>query len=444
MRLGRVQLALAAAILASCQLSIFAAELLLAVVAVVFAARLAAGHTSFPRLPLDGPILAFAVWTLLSASFSPQPLVSYESAKKLVLFLLLYVMVDTASARERRERLVDAALLGGVALGAGALAQFYLLGFDTVNHRPTSFLGHYMTASGLSMSVLVLAAARLVLAPGVWALPSRHDLGRLALVASGVALLTTLQALGLFAVEADRLFVAGLGLAAMHLVTTDGPWRGPATGSTLAAAALLVSSWSLVISRTRNAWLGALLGLAVVAVLRAPRTLWVLAAFLAALAVVRPQTVVDRLTVTDASSVDRYYMWQAGIDMIRDKPVFGQGPGTILSRYPLYRWPQAPNTQAPHLHDNALQIAAERGLPCLGFWIWWVASALADAWREWRRPGSRGAWTAAATLAVLSAVMVAGLFEYNFGDSEVLLFVLSMTALPYGARRESQSTIAPA
>jgi hypothetical protein len=45
--------------------------------------------------------------------------------------------------------------------GAGALLQYYLQGFDTPNNRPRSFLGHYMTASGLSMCVLCLAAARL-------------------------------------------------------------------------------------------------------------------------------------------------------------------------------------------------------------------------------------------------------------------------------------------
>jgi O-antigen ligase len=137
-------------------------------------------------------------------------------------------------------------------------------------------------------------------------------------------------------------------------------------------------------------------------------------------------------------------MWQAGVDMIRDRPVFGQGPGTILSRYPLYRWPQAPNTQAPHLHDNALQIAAERGIPCLGFWLWWIASAMGDAYREWRRPRSTGRWAAGATLAAITAMMVAGLFEYNFGDSEVLLLVLAVAGLPYGLRRERQSTIAAA
>ncbi len=391
MTLDRAQFALVAAVVATCQVSIFVAQVLLTAALVVYAARLALGRTAWPRLPLDGPTLAFGVWTLLSAAFSTDPVLSDHSAKKLVLFLLLYVAVDSATRFRQREQLVDAALLGSLILGGGALVQYFLLGFDTLITRPTSFLGHYMTASGLSMLGLVLAAARLVLRRGRAAGPS---------------------------------------------------WPPPALRTSLAAAAFVVSAWALLISRTRNAWLGALAGLAVVGVLRAPKTLWLLASGLLLIVVVRPAPLMDRLTLTDASSVDRYYMWQAGIDMIRDRPVFGQGPGMILSRYPIYRWAEAPNAQAPHLHDNALQIAAERGLPCLAFWLWWMAAAMGDAFREWRRGASGTAWTAAAALGVLTSMMVAGLFEYNFGDSEVFMFVLVVTAFPYALRRERRVTIA--
>ena len=176
------------------------------------------------------------------------------------------------------------------------------------------------------------------------------------------------------------------------------------------------------------------------AVLRAPRTLWLLGAAAAASSWCSgPAGVASRLTIERRQHRDRYYMWQAGIDMILDKPVFGQGPGMILDTYPRYRWAEAPNPRAPHLHNNALQIAAERGLPCLVFWLWWVAAVMADAWRESRpallaaRPG---AWCAAGTLGVLVAVLAGGLFEYNFGDSEVLMFILLVSALPYALRRE--------
>ena len=190
-------------------------------------------------------------------------------------------------------------------------------------------------------------------------------------------------------------------------------------------------------SQTRSAWVGAVLGLAVIAVLRAPRLLWLLGAAAAAVVLLRPASVTSRLTILDESSRDRYYMWQAGVDMVLDKPVFGQGPGMILAVYPRYRWPEAPNPRQPHLHNNLLQVAAERGLPGLAFFLWWAVAALAAALREARRGASEGpgaAWAAGGVLGALAAVFVAGLFEYNLGDSEVLMLFLLLTAVPFALR----------
>ena len=427
-----------AAIAATCPVSIFAAQSVgLSLAVLVFLVRILRGHTRLERSPLDGPILAFTVWTLLSAAFSPDPLTSHDSAKKLVLFALFYLSVEALTPERDRERILDAALLGGLALAAGVLLEYYFLGYDTLLNRPHSFLGHYMTASGLVMAVLVLASARLAFLPGPLLRPSSHDWRALALLVAGLCAVTACQAFDLFAVEAERLFVAGLAAGGAYVALSRGPWPGPATSTALALLVVPVASWAVVVSRTRNAWLGTLVGLGLVAVLRAPKLLWALAAAVAAVVILRPAPVVGRLTVVDASSVDRYYMWQAGIDMIRDKPVFGQGPGRILAVYPEYRWPQAPNALQPHLHDNALQIAAERGLPCLAWWLWFVAAAMGDAWREVRR---RAGWPAVAALAFLAAFMAAGLFEYNFGDSEILMFTLLVAAIPYALRRQRART----
>jgi O-antigen ligase len=437
--LGRVQTGLVAATGATCLLSIFSAQLALALALAVFLLRLSRGATRLERTPLDTPIVVFCVWTLLSAAFSTNPLVAHEDAKKLVLFALFYLALDSAARGPDRERVMDAVLLGGLALAGGAILQFHFLGFDTINTRPKSFLGHYMTASGLFMAVLIVAAARLAFFRG-WALPGRADFQLLAGLAAGLGLLTALQGAGVFALEAERLFVAALAVAAIGMILAPDGWPNAGTSTALALLAFALSAWSLLLSRTRNAWLGALAGLVVVSVLRSRRALWLVGAAVAVVLVVRPATVIDRLTLTDESTRDRYYMWQAGIDMILDRPVFGQGPGMIVVTYPQYRWPEAPQPFAPHLHDNALQIAAERGIPCAVFWLWLVVAAMADFWRECRRGLSGPGWVAGAALALFAAVMAAGLFEYNFGDSEILMLTLIVASLPYALRRERQAT----
>ena len=445
MNLERVQRGLVAAVAATCLVSIFAAEsVFLSLAVATFLARLVRGSTRLERLPVDGPLLAFTVWSILSAAFAPDPLAAGRSVKQLVLFSLLYVAVDTLRDEEVRERVVDVALLGGVVLAAGAIQQYLFLGFDTIQHRPRSFLGHYMTASGLVMGVLVVAAARLAFRRGPVPRPSPRDLRALAAVAGALALLTMLQRADLFAVEAERLFVAALSVAAIVMVLSRGPWPDRATGALLAILAVPACTVALLLSLTRNAWLGTLAGLVTLAFLRAPKALWLLPAGAAAMLALGPARVLDRLTVTDASSRDRYYMWQAGIDMIRDKPVFGQGPRMIQVVYPAYRWPEAPNPVTPHLHNNALQIAAERGLPCLVWWLWLVAAVLGDSWREMRRGAFGAGWVGPAAFALLVAVLVAGLFEYNFGDSEILMFLLLVSSLPYALRRQRDAAVAAA
>jgi O-antigen ligase len=249
---------------------------------------------------------------------------------------------------------------------------------------------------------------------------------------SGVAALGTAAG-----VLPTRLFVAALAAGGAAVVVSGRASLREAL-PVLPWVAFPLAGWALVVSQTRNAWLGALLGLTVVAVMRAPRLLWGLAAVVAVLLIVRPEAVTNRLTITDRSSIDRYYQWQAGVDMVLDRPVFGQGPGMILAAYPRYRWPEAPNPTTPHLHNNALQIAATRGLPCLVFFAWWVLVALATALAEARRARERSPvdWPAVAAFAVWTAILLAGVFEYNLGDSEVLMLALLLASMPFARRRE--------
>jgi O-antigen ligase len=439
--LERARLGLLAALAAAIPVSIFASQSLLALALAAFAARLVFGRASLPRTPLDGPLLALVVWTLLAASFAAEPAVAHEESKKLLLFALFYLAVEGLARAEERERVLAAALLGGLALAAFMVVQRHALGYDSLTRRPPGFLGHYMSASGATLAILLLAVARLAKGPRVRPRPA--DLWLAAIVVAGVVGVAVGMALGQ-RVLATRLFVAALVVLAVAVARSARPGARAAEAA-LPFAVVPLAAWALVVSQTRSAWVGAACGLAALAglsLLRMPRLLWAGVAVGGALLFASPGGIRSRMTVLDESSRDRYYMWQAGLDMVLDRPVFGQGPGMVEVVYPRFRWPEAPNPLQPHLHNNLMQVAAERGLPGLVFFLWWVAVAFLAALREAQRAAAtaRGpAWAAAGALAALTGVFVAGLFEYNLGDSEVLMLVLLLTAVPFANDGRSEA-----
>jgi putative inorganic carbon (hco3(-)) transporter len=123
-----------------------------------------------------------------------------------------------------------------------------------------------------------------------------------------------------------------------------------------------------------------------------------------------------------------------GAAIVRDHPFTGVGPNMVERVYPKYRAAGAVQSTNPHLHNVPLQIAAERGLPALAVWLWFVVALVAGLWRL-RRAG-RDQMLAAMGLASVAGMLAAGLFEYNFGDSEFLMLFLVLVTLPFAARNE--------
>jgi O-antigen ligase len=138
------------------------------------------------------------------------------------------------------------------------------------------------------------------------------------------------------------------------------------------------------------------------------------------------------------TSRDRVAMIEEGEHMIRDHPLVGVGPNMIQQRYSEYRVPSAVERVNLHLHNVPVQIAAERGLPALAAWIVFVVLLCVDLVRSLRVPTER--LFAAVALGSVVAMLAAGLFEYNFGDSEFLMTWLILVTLPFAVRRESLET----
>ena len=319
------------------------------------------------------PLLVYALLTLVSAAFSIAPVASFKDSRQLLLFLMVPLTAHYARGT-RAMRTLDIIIAVGAAGALIGIVQWAMLGYDSLDRRPEGPLSHYMTYSGVLMLVTCAAVARLVFHQREWIWPA------------------------------------------------------------IAVPALLVALRSTL---TRNAWLGGAAGVAALLALRNWKLALLAPAVALALLFLAPGDIRTRamsmVDPSDPSNRDRVTMVHVGIGMIRDHPLWGVGPEMVQVQYERYRPADYVNPVNPHLHNVPLQIAAERGLIALAAWLWFFVAAVIDALARVRR-GEAPAVSAAA-FASLVAMLVAGMFEYNFGDSEFLMLLLGLISLPFASQR---------
>jgi O-antigen ligase len=365
---------------ASLQLSIAAADILLTIAALLWAGVLIKNRERVEVPRMFWPLAAYAGATLVASVFSVDPRVSLVDSKQLV--LLIIVPLTYRLFRGRRALLaVDVIITVGAISATWGIVQYLILNFDNLDRRPQGALGLYMTYSGLLMLVACAAVSRVMFAKhhrawAAWVLPS-----------------------------------------------------------------LLVA---LVFTFTRSAWVGACVGIGLLFLLRDFRLMGLLPVALAAFLALAPSGLTARLYSTfslkDPSNVDRVAMMKSGVRIIKKDPLTGVGPDMVIQVYPHYRDKTAINQLNPHLHNVPLQIAAERGLPALAVWVWFIFTLARDFLKRRR---SDYPSLSNAGLAVIGAMLAAGLFEYNFGDSEFLMMFLVLVTLPYAAERAPAPAAAP-
>lgn len=204
----------------------------------------------------------------------------------------------------------------------------------------------------------------------------------------------------------------------------------------LVLPAILVA---LGLTFTRSAWVGLCIGMAVLLSLRDRRLVAGIPVALALAIVVAPSSVTDRFysifDLQDPTNRDRVAMLKSGAAMVEDHPLTGVGPDQVKAVYQVYRVPESVQPLNVHLHNVPMQIAAERGLPALVVWLWFVITVARDLYRRVQHRTGATRALAAGALASLVAMLGAGFFEYNFGDSEFLMLLLVILTLPFAAER---------
>jgi len=196
----------------------------------------------------------------------------------------------------------------------------------------------------------------------------------------------------------------------------------------LAMAAFALLSLGIVLTAMRTVLVALAIGVCVISVraLRTRAKVLSLAGICLLLAfgafVVYQTRAQHALSLQDPSSSLRVEVARVGLSRLLLHPLFGHGMDSMHAHWREWGFP---GTDMLHLHSTPLQLAFDRGLPALLFWLWimWIFWRTASRSERLLRDSSdtnRYGILLGATGAV-AGFFASSLVNYNFGDGEVAL-----------------------
>lgn len=356
----------------------------------------------FRRTPFDVPVLCFLAVTLLSAVLSGEPLRGLRQFAGSWTVAGLYLMARYGGDELLLRRLLKVLFWPALIVAAYGIFQ-HLTGIDVLRpHSPLASLpfagttvffprgtfNHYQTFSNVFFLLFSLSLAL-----------SLHDAG-----------------------GKDRLL-----------------WR----------AGLVLMSVAMVLTFTRGIWLASLLSLIIVAFLsfslRKATVLLVAAGAVVAVALFAAGPGISaraRSIFVMDQNVERLMLWETTWNMIRDNPRLGVGVGNYQRVQEGYDRPAvAMEMTRSHSHNNLLQVTVERGLFGLFIflWIWYlvVKKGFYSLWKL-RREGGLTFGITLGSLAGLLGFFADGIFQNNFGDTEVVIFFWLLVGIIAAAAGEEE------
>lgn len=357
------------------------------------------------RVPPFGKVVfLFMVLVGVAIIFSTDPWFSLRYVKTFIRFTLALFIFTYFSENEVAGTIKGTLLLLALSAGLGIIQFYCLFDIDLLN-RIRGFMSHWMTFSGqLMMGIVAL---------------------------SGLILVPLLDR------EGDR------GPPLWRNLKNPSPW--------LWNASLVLLTGALLLTFTRNAWLGTMVG--VFGWLIILRRKWIIpmAAFVLVFFTLLPgsfhRRILDGFNPSDTTTRTRLELLATGGRIVADYPFTGVGPRMVPRVADQYRSHQEfPDWLYQHLHNTPLQIAAEMGVFVLVAWLSIWVFLIRDFWsmarrdKEHRSSDLMSRFLCYNGICIVIAFLGAGLLEYNFGDSELVTLLIFFVTAPYVHSDEIQAS----
>ena len=344
--------------------------------------------------PLRTPILLFVLACLVAVVGAVDFSGSYKSLKRLLEILIFFWAVNCIENEELRGRLtlllifaatlstltsLYAAWENGLALTDQLIPRNNgVTSIGVLPERAEGTMSVYMTYAGLLMLAFLVAAGKLIFAP-------REN-------------------------KWLRLSIMMLGLC-------------------------------LLLTYTRQAWLGVVVGIVFLIWFRKKSLIWLLPVVMGIVFFVLPATIKSRMdSVTNFNDKNlqiRMALWQGGWLVFKDHPLTGCGFKCIDSVNQNYPDPTGFINKLRGMHSNFVQLAVDTGLFGLVSWIsiWVVYFMTLYRRLDSRKDDSAYKRDAMGSAAAVIGFLAAGFFETNFYDAEVSMLLYFIMALPFTANR---------
>jgi len=364
---------------------------------------------TFPRWPptfgaTEKAFLIFWVISLVSAMFGESLAGSRRGLTKDLYFSMAVLISALAVAPGLRWRLLHVFLYGSGAMALLGLVQ-YALGINQTEHHSQVFLNLPAALQDWPPRLLEYLSMIKLRAVGTRSHPITYAEG---------LLLGLAAAFGAWRAFPERRMAWGvISLALMGGVLVSlsrGPWL------VMAIMVLL----AVLLLRQRHLWLMVGLGSLILSGI-----FW------------NTSSMRQRLsTLSDAtfqSNAERLRMWEAGWAMIQDNPWLGVGPGHVRRVVPQYQ-SESDRKAGPwgHLHNTFIHMAAERGIPALLAFLFWMALLFRASWKGWKSADLQVSGLGLAGMLAMVAFLACGMTERVYGDTEIMMmfFFLLGTSAP--------------
>ncbi len=213
-------------------------------------------------------------------------------------------------------------------------------------------------------------------------------------------------------------------------------YHKPKAYSMLGATGVIV--FCLILTLTRQAWLGFFIGTVFLIFFWNKKYLLILPLLLASIVLFAPDKISDRVNsltnLTDNSLQLRISLWKVGWKIFKDHPVTGCGYKCVDAIHSQYSGPTEYVAKSPGMHSNIFQLMVDTGLVGLGLWLSIWASYFFEILKRYRAldeetsHNNTKAVLMGSSAAVL-AYLIGGLFESSIYDSEVSMLIYFLVGL---------------